>query len=119
MREPRDFSESLLLMLPSPRYKEGEPHLGKNRGMDLHETVEWEMIDMSRYRVDGPPKPHMTASILSDVRAIGPNQDLILHEVRAIVNLIAFRTHHRPFRKFSIHPVGHSTLFFHRRIHGS
>lgn len=68
----------------------------------------WDVRETYYYRTDGPPKPHMIASLVSGVRSIGANQGLTVHEVRAIVHIMVNRVNHRAFRKFHIHPVSHS-----------
>lgn len=49
----------------------------------------------------------MIVSIAADIHATGPEQDLTLHEVKAIVNLMVIRVTQSPFRRHRMHPVSY------------
>ncbi|KAJ5594921.1 uncharacterized protein N7459_001129 [Penicillium hispanicum] len=51
------------------------------------------------------PMPHAILSTVAHVPANYADQNLTLHEIRAIVNVMLIRTSHRPFSSHPVHPV--------------
>lgn len=55
--------------------------------------------------------PHAILSTIAHVPANYADQNLTLHEVRAIVNVMLIRTSHRPFSSHPVHPVSKVVLY--------
>ncbi|KAJ5284001.1 hypothetical protein N7505_001981 [Penicillium chrysogenum] len=65
----------------------------------------WRIQTLFHDSEENAPLPHAIIDTVAHVPANHADQSLTLHEVRAIVNMMLIRTSHRPFRRYSIHPL--------------